>query len=122
MDLRKGVGVIGEELICNYLLKNDYEIIDRNLRLGHLEIDIIAIDKSNSEIVFIEVKTRTSYSLDGFEQDLKSEQIKKLKRAMLLYSELKNINSEKIRLDFLAVFLDKMTHRAKVKHLIDILK
>ena len=41
-----------------YLRKNGYKIMGRNVRMGHLEIDIIASDKTH--IVFVEVKTRNT--------------------------------------------------------------
>lgn len=58
---KKKLGNRGENLVSDYLTKNDYEILERNFRCHQGEIDIIAKDKK--EIVFIEVKTRrnTSY-------------------------------------------------------------
>ena len=47
----------GEDLACEYLIKNGYEILERNKHFSKLcEIDIIA--KFKNKIVFIEVKTR----------------------------------------------------------------
>lgn len=51
-------GARGEEAACEFLKKNKYSIITRNYRAGKSEIDIIAEDRKN--IVFVEVKTRTS--------------------------------------------------------------
>jgi putative endonuclease len=42
------------------LLAKNYQILETNLRHGLVEIDIIALDKQVDEIVFIEVKTRSS--------------------------------------------------------------
>ena len=47
----------GEDLACEYLIKNGYEILDRNKHFSKLcEIDIIA--KTKNTTVFVEVKTR----------------------------------------------------------------
>ena len=54
------VGQIGEETACQMMKKKGFRITETNWRFGHLEIDIIAI--SRKEIVFVEVKTRTSDS------------------------------------------------------------
>ena len=56
------IGAEGEEAACNYLKKRGYTIRDRNYRLGNIEIDVIAEDKKN--IVFVEVKTRTTLFAD----------------------------------------------------------
>ena len=47
----------GEDLACDYLVKNGYEIIERNKHFSKFcEIDIIA--KFKNKFVFVEVKTR----------------------------------------------------------------
>ena len=50
------LGVIGEKLAQNFLLKNAYEILDVNWHYGHKEIDIVALN--NQTLHVIEVKTR----------------------------------------------------------------
>jgi len=50
-------GNSGEDLACEYLIKNGYEILERNKHFSKLcEIDIIA--KYKKKVVFVEVKTR----------------------------------------------------------------
>ena len=51
------LGRLGEDLACDYLEKNGYRIIRRNLHQGKNELDIIAED--DDYIVFVEVKTRS---------------------------------------------------------------
>ena len=55
---KKKLGYIGEQVATAYLVKNNYKILLRNFYTKKGEIDIIAEDKN--EIVFIEVKTRSS--------------------------------------------------------------
>ena len=52
----KSLGHMGEESAALYLEKNGYEILGRNVYIGHYEIDIIA--KNDTHLVFAEVKTR----------------------------------------------------------------
>lgn len=66
MAAHNDTGRDGEELAAHWLRKRDYEIVDRNWRHGHLEIDIIATREGY--LHFIEVKTRTS-SLFGYPED-----------------------------------------------------
>ena len=51
-------GKLGEELAVNYLIEKGYEILERNWRNIHKEIDIIARD--GKDLVIVEVKTRQS--------------------------------------------------------------
>lgn len=54
----KKLGDFGEKIARLYLEKNKYKIVEMNFRGKQGEIDIIA--KDQKELVFIEVKTRTS--------------------------------------------------------------
>jgi putative endonuclease len=48
-------------MAARFLRKNGYKILRRNFRAPHGgEVDIICRDKRRKELVFIEVKTRTS--------------------------------------------------------------
>lgn len=58
MITKKDVGNFGEKVCARFLRKSGYKIIGRNVRMGHLEIDIIASNKEY--IVFVEVKTRNT--------------------------------------------------------------
>ena len=49
-------GKQGEEIAVKYLMDKGYEILERNWRNRHKEIDIIA--KDGEELVIVEVKTR----------------------------------------------------------------
>lgn len=58
MALHNMIGRIGEDAAAEMLRKKGWTIRERNWRLGHLEMDIIA--ENDEWIVFVEVKTRTS--------------------------------------------------------------
>lgn len=55
------LGRLGEQQACRYLAEKGYSLLARNWRLGHLEIDIIA--DYFGEVVFVEVKTRSSEAI-----------------------------------------------------------
>ena len=52
-------GRLGEEAAAAYMENLGYEIVGRNVRVGHSEIDIIC--KSGKYLVFVEVKTRNMF-------------------------------------------------------------
>lgn len=58
------VGAQGEQIAVTYLQSSNFKIYDRNVRLGHDEIDIIAYDQTERTLVFVEVKTRAKYDPD----------------------------------------------------------
>ena len=58
------VGKHGEEQAVAYLRSKQFQIYDRNVRLGRDEIDIIAYDREARMVVFVEVKTRSRYDPD----------------------------------------------------------
>lgn len=69
-------GSEGEQVACRYLEGNGFEVLERNWRHGKHEVDIIA--RQGQELVFVEVKTR---STDRHGQP--EEAVKKGKRAKL---------------------------------------
>lgn len=67
------LGEEGEKIAVNYLKSKGYIVYHTNWRMGHLEVDIIA--EHGEEIVFVEVKTRSSMTFGSPEEavDLKKE-------------------------------------------------
>jgi putative endonuclease len=55
---KQAVGKWGESLAAKYLTRNGYQIVARNFRTPHGEIDLVALHAG--QLVFVEVKTRTS--------------------------------------------------------------
>lgn len=54
---KQEIGRLGEDIAVDFLEKNGYKIIKRNLHISKNELDIIAEDRDY--IVFFEVKTRS---------------------------------------------------------------
>ena len=52
------IGILGENAATDLLIKKGYAILERNYRVNHLEVDIIAL--KDGVIVFVEVKTRAA--------------------------------------------------------------
>lgn len=51
-------GKEAEEFATKYLIEKGYAVLEKNWRSNKAEIDIIAIDTSENEIVIVEVKSR----------------------------------------------------------------
>ncbi len=65
MGRHNELGKWGENLACEKLASEGYAIMERNWRMGHLELDIVAT--RDDCIVFAEVKTRENRDSDPFE-------------------------------------------------------
>ena len=72
------LGRLGEDLAADYLEKNGYRIVRRNVRLSKNELDIIAED--NDYLVFVEVKTRSCLYPESGEYGIPSRAVDEGKR------------------------------------------
>lgn len=73
------LGALGEDLASAYLRSLGYAIRQRNARQGRDEIDIIAWDPEDQVLVFVEVKTRTEKTREGFHPDKTATEDKRVK-------------------------------------------
>lgn len=116
-------GKQGEQAAANFLKSNGYDILCRNFkndfgrRLG--EIDIIAEDKNENEIVFVEVKTRefNKYKNTLPEENITYSKLRKLAKIASAYLHKNNLQDKNYRFDAVSVWLDFETHTAKIKHI-----
>lgn len=112
MNTRK-IGGDGEQIAVDFLQKNGYEIIERNVRFGKMgEIDVIAKEISSDTVVFIEVKyNRAKKSPFGAPEfrcgGKKMAQIAKLAN---IYIYKKNLRATPVRIDAVAIDADGIRH------------
>ncbi|MBI4428479.1 MAG: YraN family protein [Ignavibacteriales bacterium] len=108
-------GTIGEELAAEYLMNKGYQILERNYRFEHGEIDLIAQD--GEELVFVEVKSRKSKSFGEPEESITEVKEGRLRDAAEGYLYEKDIENRTCRFDVVAVeFLDGIV---KIRHTVD---
>lgn len=118
MDYRKQVGQFGEQLAQDFLIKRGYRIIEQNVKLSYQEIDIVASYKNL--LVFVEVKTRTNQTFGVADESITHGKIQNLKKAIGSYVEVRKKNPENVRLDLIAVDINRATKIAKIKHVKDL--
>lgn len=53
-------GALAEKAAFQFLQQKQYQVLERNLQINNCEVDIVAYDPQNDELVFIEVKARRS--------------------------------------------------------------
>ncbi len=94
-----------------------YEILERNYRYGHGEIDIVAKDLSDGYTVFVEVKARQNLEYGEPEYAITKNKQKQIKKVAELYLFDKEILEMECRFDVVTVLL-----QGKVSRLLIIMK
>lgn len=92
----------GEDAAIEYLITNGYEIVDRNYRASHAEIDIIA--KKEGILIFVEVKTRAYEFYGRPEEFVTNKKQQLIAFAANRYMEENNYEWE-IRFDIIAIIM-----------------
>lgn len=112
----KSIGSIGERLATDFLSAKGYRIVQRNYFAFKVEIDLIALDESTNQIVFIEVKTLQN---DYFQQPYEEVNLKKQRniiKAADIYLRRHNIEKE-ARFDVVSIVL-KTDFQVEITHII----
>ncbi len=107
-------GKNGEELAVEFLIKNGYNIVERNWRYQKAEVDIIAQKKD--VLAIIEVKTRSSSAYGNPQDFVKPKKIKLLVNAINEYVVSKNIDVQ-VRFDIIAII--NQNNHIEIEHLED---
>ena len=87
-NYRRELGNLGEELACEYLQRHGHTLLKRNWRSGHLEIDIITLDKDG--IHFVEVKARKKNIQAPPQENVDYRKQTKITKAALGFLKSKN--------------------------------
>ncbi len=77
-------GAFGEQLVVDFLIKQEIEIIERNWRVREGEIDIVALN-NNGIFLFIEVKTRSSIAFGHPFEAINREKANRMQRLALAW-------------------------------------
>lgn len=107
------IGKIGEELATKYLQDNSIKVIQRNFYCRFGEIDIIAKDKN--ELIFIEVKTRTTNKYGKPSEAVNFQKQKHMRKSIEYYLYSNKIVNTKIRIDVIEIYLDQ--YKYKLNHI-----
>lgn len=98
---KKILGREGEDRAASYLSQAGYRIIDRNYSTKNGEIDLVALDRG--ELVFIEVKTRSSDAYGSPELAVNLRKQARMVKAALTYIKYKKLHQFPCRFDVVAI-------------------
>ena len=110
---RQILGEEGEKIALNFLEKQNYKIVEKNFRSGNFgEIDLIAYDRN--QLVFIEVKTKSTHQFGLPEEEFNFHKKRKLLKAINGYFWQKKIKNDNWRIDLVAIDFSEI--KPKIYH------
>jgi putative endonuclease len=103
---KKELGAKGEEIAARYLKKYGYRILERNYRIRHGEIDIIA--EHGTDLVFVEVKTRSGTLFGSPFDSITVSKQRQLSKVALEYISKRGCHDRPARFDVVGVQFKKV--------------
>jgi putative endonuclease len=102
MKYRQQVGRRGEAIAESYLHTRGLQSVGRNFRTPFGEIDLIM--RQNDQLVFVEVKSRTSLAFGQPEDSIRPQKLNRMIRSAEYYIQQHPESSGFYRIDVIAIF------------------
>jgi len=104
-------GRAGEAMAASFLEEKGMKVLEKNFRASRGEVDIIVLD--GETIVFVEVKTWSTYGIDALEQALdRKKQQKIIETSKYFLSLNRKYKYMAIRFDVIFISPGGITHLA----------
>jgi putative endonuclease len=104
VETKTAIGKKGEQLAAEFLIKKGFEIVVRNYRYKHAEIDLII--KRDDWLIFVEVKARSSNDFGEPEEFVDARKVNRIFDAAEEYIYATDWHGH-IRFDIVSVKLGK---------------
>jgi len=116
MANRSTTGQTGEQAAANHLKRKGYTIITTNWHGQYGEIDIVAKDPTNDDLVFVEVKTRKYRKLETAFAAITARKREKMTHVAYEYLHMQALPDDTAwPIDVIGVTLDS-NDAAQIKH------
>lgn len=106
-------GSIGEDIAVTFLEENGYTVLDRNYAFERSEVDIVAYNQK--EIIFVEVKMRSSLSYGRPEDAVTEEKKKSIYKAAEAWMYERKMEGAPVRFDVVAI-MKESGEKAEIDH------
>ncbi|MEE6272718.1 YraN family protein [Georgenia wangjunii] len=113
---KDAVGAYGERVAAMMLTQAGLEVLERNWRCPEGELDIVARDPAADEIVFVEVKTRSSARFGHPAEAVVGRKAARLRRLAAAWLAAHDEHAAGVRIDVVAVW-PQPSGPARVEHL-----
>lgn len=117
MAAHNELGQWGENLAVAYLQGKGYQIVERDWKSGHRDIDIIARDEAGT-IVFVEVKTRRNQVFGEPEEAIDFRKLQSLQQAINHYIKFHHVSGE-VRFDIISI-VGTIGSEPEINHIKDV--
>jgi putative endonuclease len=108
------LGRLGERLVAERLTELGYRIVETNVRLGPLELDLVA--RTQRTLIFCEVRTRSVGSAVDPLFTFSEEKRRRVRLAAARYLASRRPSYEEVRFDAAAVWIDMASRRARIRY------
>ena len=116
MATHNELGKWGEDLAATFLEEKGYQIIERDWKSGHHDLDIVATE--GSTLVIIEVKTRRNRLFGDPEEAIDYKKRKSLQSAINHYVKTHHFGSS-VRFDIISI-VGTIGSKPEIDHIIDV--
>jgi putative endonuclease len=113
-DRTRRLGQAGERLASDYLQRQGYRVVDRNVRRREGEIDLVVVD--DDTLVFVEVKLRRSSRAGAAVQQISPAKHARLLQLAEAYAADHPDLPKNLRLDLVAIDLTVSGEVGKLQH------
>ena len=98
-------------MACDFLSSRGHQILDRNWRAGHLEIDIVS--EGPDGLHFVEVKTRKAPVTTAVSDQVTPIKQKRISAAALRYLNAKHLYGQEVFFDIVSVTVEQDETRVR---------
>lgn len=105
MYFKQEIGKKGESLAEAYLKLIGYEILEKNFSCFRGEIDLIAM--ANSQIVFVEIKSRHGKEYGLASEAVNEEKLKHIYKSAEYYLITRKLEKNDVRIDVIEIYIGK---------------
>ena len=116
MAAHNELGKWGEDIAAAYLEEKGYEILERDWKSGHHDLDIVA--KDGHTLVIVEVKTRRNRLFGDPEEAIDYKKRKSLQSAINHYIKSHHTGQD-VRFDIISI-VGMIDSQPEIDHIIDV--
>lgn len=116
VDARRVFGDNAEALAARHLEASGMRMVARQFRTRYGEIDLIALD--GDEVVFVEVKARTTNAFGYPEESVTKAKLRKVARCADMFLRAKRWEDRAYRIDVIAI--EFVTEPPRITHLVGV--
>ncbi len=114
MTYQKKIGDQGESIAAVYLREKGYLVLEEKYHSVYGELDLIALDRE--DVVFVEVKTRTSTRFGFPEMSVTPDKLEKIRKTGLMWLQSHPEVPDDWRIEVIGILLDKNRRPIEIKH------